>query len=191
MQRDHFDELDISDACDRYCPLECESTTYSLSTSSAAYPSDYYWNIIKFQSNILAKTKILNQFTPSQSSDKPGPMGRRKRQIGFSSTPSPSIVGSSTANSNTISTGLSTTSTKLNSNTVSGGSIGGSASPVSNSPAGGSSGSFPTSNSASDSMRTSILKISVFYDELKYTSVEEAPSMDFITLIGVIGKLFF
>ena len=38
------------------------------------------------------------------------------------------------------------------------------------------------------SVKNSILKISVFFQELRYTYVEETPAMDFLTLIGVIGN---
>ena len=39
-------------------------------------------------------------------------------------------------------------------------------------------------------VKSSILKISIFYVDLRYTYVEEAPSIDFITFIGVVGGQF-
>lgn len=43
---------------------------------------------------------------------------------------------------------------------------------------------------ADDTMKTSILKVSIYYDDLRYTFVEETPAIDFVTLIGVIGGQF-
>ena len=151
QQRDYFDSLDISQTCDSYCPLECDSSSYSLSLNSASYPTDYYWNILLSQPNILSKASVSHTFTPQSVSNKD--MNRRRRQA--QSEPNQKN-GTNPQNDSTFESDQ-------------------------NSSPGGSA-------IAIDSLRNAILKISVFFQELRYTSVSETPAMDFITLIGVIGN---
>jgi hypothetical protein len=121
QQRDYFDSLDISRTCDSYCPLECDSLSYSLSLNSASYPTEYYWGILLNQPNLVSKASVSHTFTPQSVSD------MKTDQIQSSSV-------------------------------------------------------------SIDSLKNSILKISVFFQELRYTYVAETPAIDFLTLIGVIGN---
>ena len=121
QQRDYFDSLDISRTCDSYCPLECDSSSYSLSLNSASYPTEYYWSILLNQPNLVSKASVSHTFTPQSVSD------MKTDQIQSSSV-------------------------------------------------------------SIDSLKNSILKISVFFQELRYTYVAETPAIDFLTLIGVIGN---
>ena len=121
QQRDYFDSLDISRTCDSYCPLECDSSSYSLSLNSASYPTEYYWGILLNQPNLVSKASVSHTFTPQSVSD------MKTDQIQSSSV-------------------------------------------------------------SIDSLKNSILKISVFFQELRYTYVAETPAIDFLTLIGVIGN---
>ena len=164
-QRAIFDDLNIQDICDKYCPLECDSTLYTTTVSSAIYPTDYYWGIIKYQSNILSKATTLNTFTPSS----------------FNPTRLPSTsTAYSTKNS---SSSASATTNKPGSTTR--GSL---TSPNKQGPPGNSP---KPPIVADDSMKSTILMLSVYYDDLRYSLIEESPAIDFQTLIGVIGIYFF
>ena len=56
--RDKFDnEINIDDACSKYCPIPCNKNNYDLSTSIADYPTDYYFEILKNSSNLKSKFK--------------------------------------------------------------------------------------------------------------------------------------
>ena len=154
QQRDYFDSLDISRTCDSYCPLECDSSSYSLSLNSASYPTDYYWDILLHQPNLVSKAKVSHTFTPQSVSNMDmKPMGRRKRQA--SSQPNQQN-GTNPQNNSTF---------QSNQNL---------------------SPSVPVIDV--NSVKNSILKISVFFQELRYTYVAETPAIDFLTLIGVIGN---
>ena len=63
-KRDFLESQDISFLCDEHCPLECDTTSYSLNLNSAYYPTIYYWNVIRNQPNIIQKTFINTNFTP-------------------------------------------------------------------------------------------------------------------------------
>jgi hypothetical protein len=143
--------LDISRTCDSYCPLECDSSSYSLSLNSASYPTEYYWGILLHQSNLVSKAKVSHTYTPQSVSMDIKPMCRRKRQA--PSQPNQQNVTNSQNNS----------TFQSNQNL---------------------SPSVPVIDV--NSVKNSILKISVFFQELRYTYVAETPAMDFLTLIGVI-----
>ena len=164
--------MDIHDACDNYCPLECDSTSFSLSLSSASYPTDYYWDIIKYQSNIISKSVVQNTFTPSSGPNPgPQPVARRKRQA-----PGQALNDSSLTTVTTKSNPVNVQNTTAS---VSQQNQPGNSAPNNNMP-----------SKADDTMKTSILKVSIYYDDLRYTFVEETPAIDFVTLIGVIGGQF-
>ena len=54
--------------------------------------------------------------------------------------------------------------------------------------AGGQGGKTPPSNS---DLSSSFVKISVYYDDLRYTLIQDTPAITFDTLIGVIGDFEF
>ena len=64
-EKDKFDKMKITDTCDSFCPLECSSTTYSATISSASYPTNYYSKIVKNQSCIISSFNPPNEFKPS------------------------------------------------------------------------------------------------------------------------------
>ena len=56
--RDQFDsEIDIDDACSKYCPTPCKKEIFNLDTSIADYPTDYYFQILKKSTKIQSKFK--------------------------------------------------------------------------------------------------------------------------------------
>lgn len=65
-KRNFFDSQPIGDICDSYCPLECDSTEYETSVSTAEYPTDYYLDILKQQSNFNTKFVTQNTFSPGE-----------------------------------------------------------------------------------------------------------------------------
>ena len=44
---------DLNKVCSSYCPLECDSITYDLSTSTASYPTRIYSKVLKRSPKIL------------------------------------------------------------------------------------------------------------------------------------------
>lgn len=59
-----FFSEDVPPSCRDKCPLECESITYDLSTSSSEYPSPIYGDILKDNPIIQAKfSGNLSQIT--------------------------------------------------------------------------------------------------------------------------------
>ena len=44
---------------------------------------------------------------------------------------------------------------------------------------------------AGDHMKENILMVSLYYQDLKYTYIEESPYMDLLTFFGVLGKFDF
>lgn len=150
-KRDFLESQDISVLCDEHCPLECDTTSYSLNLNSAYYPTIYYWNVIRNQPNIIQKTLINTNFTPGYILDCAGQL-----ILATNETNLELYEGSEGNPSTTSDSQLNTSISKVDVSLV----------------------------------KSSILKISIFYDDLRYTNVEEAPSIDFITLIGVVGGQF-
>ena len=168
-QRAIFDDLNIEDICDAHCPLECDSTVYSTSVSSAQYPTNYYWDIIKYQSNILSMATTRNTFKPGSLS--PSVSGQNNptnivNAVMSNNATTATLNNSPTTTVQGIITTTTTTSAIVSQNDQNAGD--------------------PPSV-ASDSMKSSILAVSVYYDDLKYSLIEEVPAIDFVTLIGVIG----
>lgn len=64
-ERDKFDNIPIGELCDTHCPLECDSVEYSTSVSSSDYPTSYYSDILRQQSNFTSKFSPANSFPPS------------------------------------------------------------------------------------------------------------------------------
>lgn len=165
--RDYFDKSNnITTECEKYCPLECESISYSLSINSATYPTQYYWDVIKKQANLISKSVTKNEFSFNE------PVNPQN-----GNTPPPVIVTSgsmiSPSQNNNI-TATSTTpgaSTKLNSDQTS---------------------PMPMPDQfAGDHMKENILMLSFYYQDLKYTYIEESPYMDLLTFFGVLGIFNF
>ncbi|RNA16101.1 amiloride-sensitive sodium channel subunit gamma [Brachionus plicatilis] len=50
--RDIFDSQDLSLMCGDHCPISCDTIDYDYLVSYSDYPSEYYYNVIKKQSNV-------------------------------------------------------------------------------------------------------------------------------------------
>jgi hypothetical protein len=74
---DSYETLDIRSTCDKYCPLECDSNLYTSSISTAYYPTNYYSDILRTQTNLQVKftSGQSNTFSPSSQTFS----GRRRR----------------------------------------------------------------------------------------------------------------
>lgn len=158
--RKKFDSESISAICDSYCPVECDSITYDTVISVSSYPSTYYSSILTTQSDISTKFTVKNSFSPSSSSGPPPP-GRKRRELTDESD-------------ETVNKKLDR---KKRSGSTSGGSSGSS---------GGSGGSGGTSVSQTN-IQESVAMFTVYYQEMRYTSIEESASITLDTLTGVVG----
>lgn len=100
------------------------------------------------------------------------------------------VGGSQNSTNSAVTAALSV---KSGNGTVSGGSNG-TVSGGSNGPASGGSGTGSTSNSAGSAQSTdyseSILMVSVYYEDTRYTFIEDVQALDILTLLGVIGGQF-
>lgn len=67
-ERNEFDNKPISTLCDVYCPLECDTQTFSTTISQSEYPSSYYSNILPKQNGLASKFNVSSKFTPSSLS---------------------------------------------------------------------------------------------------------------------------
>ena len=123
------DELNKQNSCDKHCPLECDSTVYSTSVSSAKYPTTYYWDVIKYQQNLITMSTSKNKFVPGEN-----PTQSPNQTSALLPPPPPPFVDSN--------------------------------------------------------LSESILMLSIYFDELRYSLIEEEPAIDFLTLLGVIGIRF-
>ncbi|CAF0843935.1 unnamed protein product [Brachionus calyciflorus] len=133
----------LGEFCEKYCPSECDSLIYTNIMSLSAYPSVYYTNILRFQSNVVEKFNPIFSFNPT-SFDL-----RKKREI-------------ETSNKNGMPYIVNDGSNYWNSPTP------------------------PTP----EQVKSSVLSVSVFYDDLNYVSIEEKPAINLETLFGLIGGQF-
>lgn len=101
-----------NDDLNKNCPIECERTDFTMSTSSANYPSEFYAQILGYQNSIKRK------FEPTMKREELS----KSENISF------------------------------------------------------------------DSLKKSILKITVYYNDLTYTLVEEDPAITWDVLLGTIGE---
>ena len=164
-QRAIFDELNIQDICDIHCPLECDNTLYSTTVSSAKYPTDYYWDIIKYQANILSMSTTLNIFQPAY------------------------LVSILNLDQNEYDDSYNATTTSINSLNLTKTTVSISDSNQTTTNAANAAVPVIINSVADDSTKSTILMLSVYYDDLRYSLIEEAPAIDFQTLIGIIGIL--
>jgi hypothetical protein len=51
--RNYFNVNSLADTCSTYCPDECERFAYGLAVRMADYPTDYYYNVIAAQKNVI------------------------------------------------------------------------------------------------------------------------------------------
>ena len=149
------------------CPIECEEIVYTLSLNTASYPTDFYIQILQKIENINKRFKPDNDypFSPFRPSQPNNSQEVSKTTISPGTQPSVGSGGS--------------------------GSSGGSGKP--NGPGGTSEQTLPKPPSPAAppiSLTNSFAKLSVYYEELRYTYVEETEAMTFDTLIGVIGFSF-
>ena len=108
-ERSEFDNKPISALCDVYCPLECNTQTFSTTISQSKYPSSYYSNILPKQSGLASKFNLSSKFTPSllkSASIGSQVMGR----VVTSGSGPTSKSSSSTTRTSTIATKTTTTS---------------------------------------------------------------------------------
>lgn len=53
--RDKFDSTDLSNSCGSYCPDECDKILYNTHISMTDYPTQYYYDVVAQQSNVINK----------------------------------------------------------------------------------------------------------------------------------------
>ncbi|CAF1056474.1 unnamed protein product [Brachionus calyciflorus] len=213
-QRDIFDKTqNIDDVCGPFCPSECNTLDYSTSISSSSYPTDYYGKILMAQSNLITKFNPKNTFSPdNKAGHEPVKHSvRRKRQgpgapgagsTNQSTTLSP-VAGAGSTNQSTTLSPVAGAGSKNQSNTLApvagAGSKNqsntlapGAGSGSTNSPGGpnpSSGGPNKRIPSTSD-IQSTVLMLSIYYDDLKYTNIVETPSMSLDTMMGLIGGQF-
>jgi hypothetical protein len=56
----HFVASDISSACSKYCPLECDSMRFRITTSFSSYPNRLYAEKVFNANNSVIKNKYFN-----------------------------------------------------------------------------------------------------------------------------------
>ena len=59
--RSRFDTASLADSCSSYCPEQCERFEYTTSVSMSDYPSEYYYNVIGTQPNVMQKYATSGQ----------------------------------------------------------------------------------------------------------------------------------
>jgi hypothetical protein len=59
--RNYFNQHSLGDTCAAYYPTECDRFSYSTSVSMADYPTNYYYNVIKSQENLVNLYKKWNE----------------------------------------------------------------------------------------------------------------------------------
>ncbi|RNA31126.1 FMRFamide-activated amiloride-sensitive sodium channel isoform X1, partial [Brachionus plicatilis] len=164
-QRDFFDSnKNIHEVCGKFCPNDCDQMVYSTAISQSIYPTDYYASVLQNQDNLIDRFNPSYVYSASNN--------RRKRSIAGSD----SLVKTNSTNhinaSNSqilsySSTTLSTEKLKESSSTT-------------------ESGTRPDLADLASSM----LMISVFYDNLRITQIRELPAINFETMLGLIGGQF-
>jgi hypothetical protein len=168
---DNYDELGVSDRCDAYCPLECDSNIYTKSVSTARY----YSGILGTQSS------LQNKFTKGKSNSFSPPTNtfRRRREVnGWG-------VGPVTTTTTTQTAPLATTTVS-----ASGGSVTTSSSGNATTASGGGSGGGGSLAPTLSKIQQSVLALSIYFDDLRYVSIEENPAMTVDTFVGVLGGMF-
>ena len=223
------DTLKIQEICDGHCPLECNSMVYTTSVSSAKYPTNYYWNIIKFQNNFITMSTSKNNFTtdsqplqmtqlsiprPFQFGTKKDPQAQPKSNLQLQPrtdlnphsytdlNPQPNTYSNPQPNSYQTLQLNTDPILQLNTDPIiqpsTDPTLQPSTDPIiqpSTDPAlQPNTNSIPPPNTpqpppqnVDDRMKDAILMLSFYFDELRYSSIEEQPATDFITLLGVIG----
>jgi hypothetical protein len=208
-EKDKFDKMKITDTCDSFCPLECNSTTYSATLSSASYPTSYYLKIVKNQSSIINNFNPPNDFSPPPLRN-PGKI----LPLATTTATTRNNVVSTTIRTNTAAPATSSVSTSSSVSTTNN-----TASTITNiiqttnydtttqtsnyNSANNSTSQGPNSSTnnpdkkkdppappSEDSVRSSILMVSVYLNDLRYTYIEEQESITIDTFIGVIGFTF-
>ena len=143
------------------CSAECNSVEYSVNINSASFPTKYYSKILENDNRVKSKIKDMYLFTPS---------------IQFDSSNTPKQINSNNNASNNKTNepvNLQTTTTRVNNQN----NIRTVEKPI----------KYIIKPSINDTI-SSLLKVSIYYENLRYTLNEEKPSLDVETLYGVIGK---
>jgi hypothetical protein len=209
---DNYEAYNIGTHCDTFCPLECNSNSYSKSISIAYYPTAYYSRILSSQVNL--RTKFSSGQVKSFSPPSKTFSGRRRRDVADSrqlvslGPPPPSTLGTTTRILTTTSTTTTTAANVGSTVTTSGSATTGagtltatvvstSATTTSTSGVGATTTTTkpgPTttpSTPSSSEIQQSVLALSIYYDDLRYVSIQENPVMTVDTLVGLLGKIQF
>jgi hypothetical protein len=154
--------LKTNDTCLQMCPLECMSVTYPFEISTSAYPSDYYADVLHTQPKFRAKYEMKYQLGSRNSTTNGSSLNLPVYRVKRAATTTTPAIGSLTAKPTT--TTDSSVSPCLN---------------------------VRSNQACIEVIKTTILKVSVFYTELSYTFIEDSPEITTDTLVGVIGKKLF
>ncbi|RNA20730.1 FMRFamide-activated amiloride-sensitive sodium channel isoform X1, partial [Brachionus plicatilis] len=169
-QRDSFDSSkNIDEVCGRFCPDKCDRMIYSTSISQSSYPTNYYASILSGQSNLISKFYPPASFIPSDSSLTQQTTTVASKIVNQSNTTTAnSFTSNTTEASKIVNQSNTTTANSFTSNTTKSNEI------------------FP----GKSDLVSSVAMISIFYDELQYTFIEESPALNFETLLGLMGGQF-
>jgi hypothetical protein len=157
----------FSSICKSHCPLECYSVYYSTSSSEANYPSDFYASMLSRQKNFLDK------FSFDQSSQSTYSSSGRWGDWG-------SIFNrSNVTNADSIVGGVLLLGEQANSSETN--------------PEANDVNILEALNTQQqlEMISSSTLLLSLYYDDLRYTVIQDNEAITPETLVGVIGNLHF
>jgi DNA-binding XRE family transcriptional regulator len=167
--RSRFDSSPISEQCSKYCPLECTNEVFETSISIANYPTRYYATLLERQNNFKARYRATYSFTPFLA---------RKPIDQSTTTIMTSDSSTSTTKTSQIQPIKNLVKRQLQSNER----------PNSSMNKNSNKDNQFQVNFDKDNIKSTVLMVNVYYNDLRCIYIEEEPTITFNTLVGVIGN---
>jgi hypothetical protein len=175
--RNEFDtNKTFSSICNDHCPTECFSIHYSTSISEADYPTDFYAEILENEPTFLSKFNVnIQQVISNQNAFSTGGNGRwqniilahSNNLINESLYVDPSLTNYTSDEMQRNSALYEQKKGELENLNVL---------------------QMLDTEKKKNIISGSTLMLGLYYDELRYTVIEEKEAINFDTLVGIIGK---